>query len=284
VTASRLVPCLLLCAICAAGLSTVDARAQDPMGDAAWDGSLNCTAPNDVTRFKARLPNTARAIRRRQPLTIVAIGSSSTKGVGATDDANTYPAQLADSLRQRWPDLTVRVINKGVGGEDARQMLGRFETDVLPYKPQLVVWQVGSNYTLRSTDMEAYAGILRKGINRLRSARTDVILMDLQYAPRVLEKPIHRRMIDTMGALANDLKVAIFRRFAIMRYWVSSGRYDFEDVVTRDRLHMNDASYGCIGKLLADSVTAAARAVRPSPAEGAAAARGGFVAPLTSMR
>jgi len=254
------------------------------MGDTAWDGSLNCTAPKDVTRFKARLPNTARAIRRRQPLTIVAIGSSSTEGVGATGDASTYPAQLAAALRQRWPDLPVRVINKGVGGEDARQMLGRFETDVLPYKPQLVIWQVGSNYTLRSTDLEAYAAILRKGINRLRSARTDVILMDLQYAPRVLEKPIHRRMIDTMGALANDLKVAIFRRFAIMRYWVSSGRYDFEDVVTRDRLHMNDASYSCIGKLLADSVTVAARAVRPSPAEGAAAARGGFVTPLTSMR
>jgi len=283
VTPRRLLPCLLLYVVCAAA-SPGGARAQDPYGDGAWDGTLNCSAPEDVTRFKARLPNTARAIRRRDPLTIVAIGSSSTEGVGATDKAMTYPAQLAASLRQRWPDLTVRVINKGVGGEDARQMLARFETDVLPYKPQLVIWQVGSNYTLRSTDLEAYAAILREGVNRLRSTRTDVILMDLQYAPQVLEKPIHRRMIDTMGALANDLKVALFRRFAIMRYWVADGRYGFEDVVTRDRLHMNDASYGCIGKLLADSVTAAARAVRPTPAEGAAAARGGFMTPQTTMR
>jgi len=284
VTARRLLSCLFLIAACATGLTGGAAYAQDPYGDSVGDGGLNCTAPDDVTRFKARLPNTARAIRRRQPLTIVAIGSSSTEGVGATDKAMTYPAQLALALRQRWPDLSVQVINKGVGGEDARQMLARFEKDVLPYKPQLVIWQVGSNYTLRSTDLEAYAAILRKGINRLRAAHTDVILMDLQYAPRVLKKPIHRQMIDTMGALANDLKVAIFRRFAIMRYWVSSGRYDFDDVVTRDHLHMNDASYSCIGKLLADSVTAAARAVRPSPAEGAAAARSGFVTPQTSMR
>lgn len=283
-TASRFFLCLFLYAACAAVLPTVDARAQDPIDDTVGDGSLNCTAPRDVTRFKTRLPNTARAIRRRQPLTIVAIGSSSTEGVGATDGASTYPAQLAVALRQCWPNLAVQVINKGVGGEDARQMLARFETDVLPYKPQLVIWQVGSNYTLRSTDLEAYAAILRKGIDRLRSAHTDVILMDLQYAPRVLEKPIHRRMIDTMGSLANDLKVAIFHRFAIMRYWVSSGRYDFDDVVTRDHLHMNDASYSCIGALLADSVAAAARAVRPSPAEGAAAARGGFATPQTSMR
>jgi lysophospholipase L1-like esterase len=243
--------------------------------DAVSAQAFECTAPADVTRFKADLPNTARAIRQRKPLTIVAIGSSSTEGVGASLPENAYPAQLAIALKVRWPDLDVRVVNKGVGGEDAAQMLARFATDVLPYKPQLVIWQVGSNYALRSTDLDAYAAILRKGINRLRAADTDVILMDLQYAPMVLEKPVHRRMVDRMRALANDLKVAIFRRFAIMRHWVTSGRYDFEDIVTRDRLHMNDASYGCIGELLADSVAAAARAVRPSPATGASAGRDG---------
>jgi acyl-CoA thioesterase-1 len=37
------------------------------------------------------------------------------------------------------------VINKGVGGEMAFQMLARLERDVLPYHPQLVIWQTGSN-------------------------------------------------------------------------------------------------------------------------------------------
>lgn len=266
------------------GLMADLSRAQDPLDDMAWDGSLNCSVPADVTRFKAGLPNTARAIRQGRELSIVAIGSSSTEGVGATDRANAYPAQLAAALKRHWPKLTVQVINKGVGGEDAQQMLARFESDVLPYKPQLVIWQVGSNYTLRSRDLDAYAAILRDGVNRLRSAHTDIILMDLQYAPQMLGKPVHRQIIDTMGALANDLKVAMFRRFAIMRQWVSGHRYAFEDIVARDRLHMNDASYACIGNLLADSVSAAARAVMPSPAEGAAAARGGFISPLTSMR
>ena len=39
---------------------------------------------------------------------------------------------------------------------------------------------------------------------------------------------------------------------------------------SRDGLHLNDVSYGCIARLLADSLTAAARAV-PPPEEGAAA-------------
>jgi len=46
---------------------------------------LRCTAPDAVTRFTVTLPNTARALRRGDALVIVAIGSSSTQGVGASD-------------------------------------------------------------------------------------------------------------------------------------------------------------------------------------------------------
>jgi len=91
-----------------------------------------------------------------------------------------------------------------VGGEDARQMLARFETDVLPYKPQLVIWQVGSNYTLRSTDLEAYAAILRKGIDRLRSAHTDVILMDQGDGTRVRWSARMRPLVPGTGWLVKS--------------------------------------------------------------------------------
>lgn len=257
---TRAFPVLLL--LCPVLILTIQiAVAQESPPKITPSGSLDCTAPQDVTRFKRSLPNTARAIRKGEVLTIVAIGSSSTEGIGATEDDRSYPAQLARALREQWPDLKIVVINKGVGGEDAQQMLRRFETDVLPYDPQLVIWQVGSNYALLNRDMDTYTAILRKGVKQLQASDTDVILMDLQYAPQVLGKPVHRRVITAMGELANDLKVAVFRRFAIMRHWVTSGKYDMQDIVARDRLHMNDASYGCIGRLLADSVSAAARAV-----------------------
>jgi acyl-CoA thioesterase-1 len=88
--------------------------------------ALRCTAPEAVTHFKVSLPNTARAIRRGEALGIVAIGSSSTQGVGASDQAHTYPALLAEELRRRWPRLAVTVVNKGGGGETADLMLARF--------------------------------------------------------------------------------------------------------------------------------------------------------------
>jgi len=234
---------------------------------------VSCTAPKSVARLDGALPNTARAIRHGREIVIVAIGSSSTQGVGASDKAHTYPAVLAEELRRRWPRLAVTVVNKGVGGQVAEQMLARFETDIMPYRPQLVIWQIGSNSTLKNASIESYAATIRSGLRRLKAARVDVVLMDPQYAPRVIAKPLHQRIIATIGAAANDFKVAVFHRFDVMRLWVASGQHRMEDVISRDRLHMNDVSYGCIARLLADSLDAAARATPPQPAEAADAAR-----------
>lgn len=220
--------------------------------------ALGCSAPLETTRFKVRLPNTARAIRSGKNLVIVTIGSSSTQGVGASDPAHTYPALLAEELRHRWPQLAVTVINKGIGGEMTSQMLARFERDVLPYHPQLVIWQTGSNEVLRSGDIEGYVGTIRDGISRLKAAQIDVVLMDPQFAPRVNAKPMHLFIVDLIGAVANEMNVAVFRRFAVMRHWIWSGEYKVEDIISSDGLHMNDVSYSCIARLLADSLAAAA--------------------------
>jgi lysophospholipase L1-like esterase len=225
---------------------------------AASHTALGCSAPQEMTRFRVGLPNTARAIRAGKAPVIVAIGSSSTKGVGASDPAHTYPSLLAEELRRRWPPLAVTVINKGVGGEMAFQMLARFERDVLPHRPQLVIWQTGSNQALKSEDMEGYADTIREGISRLKAAHVDVVLMDPQFAPRVLARPIHLLVVDSISVVANDMKVAVFPRFAVMRHWISSGQYKIEDIISSDGLHMNDVSYSCIARVLADSLVEAA--------------------------
>ena len=219
--------------------------------------ALGCTTTQETTRFTATLPNTAGAIRSGKELVIIAIGSSSTKGVGASDPAHTYPARLAEELRHHWPELPLSVINKGIGGEIASQMLARFERDVLPYHPQLVIWQTGSNQVLKSGNIKEFVATIREGISRLKAAHADVVLMDPQFAPRLLAQPLHLFIVDSIGAIANEMKVAVFRRFAVMRDWIWSGRYKMEDIISSDGLHMNDASYSCIAHLLADSLVAA---------------------------
>jgi acyl-CoA thioesterase I len=218
---------------------------------------LDCSAPQEMTRFNVKLPHIARAVRSGKPLVIVAIGSSSTAGVGASDPAHTYPAVLAKELQHHWPQLAVTVINKGVGGELSSQMLARFERDVLPYHPQLVIWQTGSNQLLKSENIEGYTETLREGISRLKATQADIVLMDPQFAPRVLARRMHLSVVDSIAAVANDTNVDVFPRFAVMRHWISSGQYKIEDIISSDGLHMNDVSYSCIAHLLADSLVAA---------------------------
>ena len=49
-----------------------------------------------------------------------------------------------------------------------------------------------------------------------------------------------------------------------MRYWVTQGQHSIEDMIVHDQLHMNDVSYQCIARLLADSLASAALAAPPS--------------------
>ena len=226
---------------------------------------LDCTTGAGLHRFESSLPVTASAIRRGDDLVIVAIGSSSTAGAGASDDSLTYPAQLAHELRRRWPTLDVTVLNKGVGGEVAKQMMARFQPDVIDNHPDLVIWQTGTNsllYSEPAEPTEPFDELLRRGIRQLKKAKADVILMDPQYAPKVLASPRHLRVVETLRAVSRELNTGLFPRFAVMRSWIESGRFSMGELITPDSLHMSDTSYTCVARLLAAGI---ADAVRGTP-------------------
>src|SRR5689334_12463495 len=97
---------------------------------------------NRNVRLEGSLPVVARKLATGQPVTIVAFGSSSTVGYGATSPIFSYPYRLADQLRRKFPQADITVLNRGVGGEDAVQMMARLQPAVLDAKPDLVIWQV----------------------------------------------------------------------------------------------------------------------------------------------
>jgi lysophospholipase L1-like esterase len=202
----------------------------------------------------AALPRVAERIARGKSITVVAIGSSSTAGAGASDPNRSYPGVLETALGLRLRGMQIKVINKGVNGDIDRSMVARFDRDVFPHRPHLVVWQVGANAVLREDGVAAYDAVIRDGVRRLKASGADVVLMDLQYAPRMLREPDYPDMEAMLGRIANDERVGLFHRFAIMRSWVESGRMTNDEMLSPDGLHLNDLSYGCVGRLLAQSI------------------------------
>lgn len=189
----------------------------------------------------------------RSEIRIVAIGSSSTAGAGATAPDRAYPAQLERYLARQWPQRQVRVLNRGINGEEAADMIRRFGDDILKVSPDLVIWQVGTNYLMRNEGVGAYAETLREGLERLKRQGIGVILMDPQYAPRVLSDPDHQAIVDLIADVAREHDVPVFPRFSLMQAWSVQGIF-WSQMLTPDMLHLNDWSYGCIAAALGEEL------------------------------
>jgi hypothetical protein len=99
-----------------------------------------CAADPAVWGGFPALPRAARALTLERCLTVVAIGSSSTEGIGASSPDRTYPAQLERLLRERFPRATIKVVNRGVGGETVAANLARLRPDAIDLRPDLAIW------------------------------------------------------------------------------------------------------------------------------------------------
>jgi acyl-CoA thioesterase-1 len=230
----------------------------------ALAGEAPCVAPADLTRLVLPLKRTARRLASGKLIMIVALGSSSTAGAGASSAATTYPNRLMVELAQRFPTQPITVLNRGISGERAIDMLARFDESVAAEHPDLVLWQVGTNAVLRGYEHSKSNLLIRDGIRRMKAIGADVVLIDPQFAPKVIAKPENEDMVDLISNAATQENVDLFHRFALMRHWCEIDGMPFETFVSTDGLHMNDWSYSCLAKALADAIADAATTDRYS--------------------
>src|SRR4030088_3441178 len=201
------------------------------------------------------LPHVASRVAGGWPVVIVAFGSSSTVGYGTTSPEFTYPNRLAAQLHRRYPSADITVVNRGQGGEDAPEMMKRLQTALLDMKPDLVIWQVGTNAVIRNLDPAETAKMVEEGVARIQAAGADVVLVDPQYSPRVTEHAESASKIVTLlGKVATLRHIGIFPRFEVMREWHDRQALPVESFVIDDGLHMNDWGYACFAQLLGDDL------------------------------
>ncbi len=211
--------------------------------------------PSKGAKSMGSLPHVASKLVAGQPVVIVAFGSSSTAGYGATSPDFNYPNRLAAQLRRQYPTADISVINAGKGGEDAPEMMKRLQTSVIDMHPDLVIWQVGTNAVLRNLDPGETAKLVEQGISQIQAVGADVVLIDPQYSPRVNEHAESAgKMMTLLNKTAELRKVGIFPRFAVMKDWHEKQAIPIENFVISDGLHMSDWGYACFAQLLGDDI------------------------------
>ena len=212
-----------------------------------------CRAPAELLGLGNPLEIAKAAVAEERDLRVVALGSSSTQGYGASNPQFAYPAQLKMRLDKALPGIHVHVWNKGVGGQDAAEMVERMKTDVKPEHAHIVVWQVGTNSAIRRDPLTKFAEKLRTGIDIGHSLGANFIMMNLQYVPAVVALPDEEEYARAMADVAKEKGVGLFRRFEIMKSWYNDGM-PYAQFVINDGLHLNDFGQKCIAKLLSQSI------------------------------
>ena len=146
------------------------------------------------------------------------------------------------------------MVNQGIGGQEAPIEFQRFHTDVIAEKPDLVIWQVGTNAIWQSPNsipppptFDETTSAIRDGLVKLRDqTQADVVLMDLQYVPAVLtpaKKANAIAMVKAIGELAQGARVNVFRRFAFMKGMSEVEQVSFDRMIDpgdEHRLHDSD--------------------------------------------
>jgi acyl-CoA thioesterase-1 len=176
-------------------------------------------------------------------LVIIAFGSSSTLGARASSPDRAYPAVLEKYLNPALgPDRAVSVVNRGIGGEDVNTMMARLERDVLRDKPDIVIWQTGTNDPLHYIPLWRFFLKTREGIRQMQDAGIAVVLMEPQDSQRTRGNA-SVRFRDAVRAIGEEMGVPVIRRFDLIRKWLADGTVTEGEIMSADGLHMADEGY-----------------------------------------
>jgi len=225
------------------------------------DDAHGCAVPAYLLATESALPKVADAIKTRKRLDILVAGSGSSALPGSDGASMSYPSRLEAALREALAGVTVNVRTelrpKKTAAEAAEgfgQMMDKLPPD---QKPDLVIWQTGTVDAIRSVDPDDFRAALDTGVEALQKAGSEVLLINLQYNPRMETMLSVGPYNDTIRVVAQQHEVPMFDRFSIMRHWSDAGDFDLFGSV--HGYGMAKRVHDCIGRALSAMVVEASR-------------------------
>ncbi len=238
---------VLFAALLVGGLLLDSATAQRPD---------SCDVPGYLLFGDGELNHVAAAVKERQKLDIVIIGTGSSTLTGPDGSLHAYPARLEAALIRRLPNVAVKVKTFATGREIAQKMAEELKKMLAAEQPSLVVWQTGTVDAMRGVEPDAFGAALNEGVERIQAAGVDVILMNMQYSPRTDTMIAVGPYAENMRWASQQRGVPLFDRLGIMRHWSDTGAFDF--YAATKAYSVAQQVHQCIGRALATQIIDAA--------------------------
>lgn len=173
---------------------------------------------------------------------IVAMGDSITQGGG-------YLRYADAVLAQQYPDLKIaKILNKGISGQKAEDLIARFEKDVIANKPAVVTINIGINDVWHRLGkphddevLKNYKSNVTKMVDLAQAAGIKVILL----TPTVIEENAdaegNKRLtlyVDAMKQIAAEKKCGAVDLHGLFLEAIQKKPADKKTWLTSDNVHM----------------------------------------------
>jgi lysophospholipase L1-like esterase len=215
-----------------------------------------CEIPGYLLSGNNDLKRVAASVKEDRRLTVAVVGTGSSALAGPDGPTSAYPARLETALKQRLPDLRIKVITLVRSRQTADDLAKGMAKLLVDEKPDLVIWQTGTIDAIRRIEPDDFRAALDEGIEALQKGGADVILMNMQYSPRTDMMLALGPYADVMRFVAQQHEVPLFDRLSIMHHWSDTGEFDLyasgKDNVLAQRVH------DCIGRAMATMIIDAA--------------------------
>jgi hypothetical protein len=224
-----------------------------------------CLMAQHLLEHTFPLPRAARAIAAKK-LDVLVVGAGSSRLPGPNGARIAYPARLQQALTELLPGVAVKVATDVKAHRTAAAMVKTLKATLAAAKPALMIWQTGTVDAMQAVDPDQFSDTLEQGIGMARAAGADVVLVNAQYSPRTESMIALDTYAEDMRWVALQHDVPLFNRFEIMRLWAEIGTFDL--TAAANKLDTARRVHACIGWLLADLVTGAAKPGEPQTEGG----------------
>ncbi|MFG1298819.1 SGNH/GDSL hydrolase family protein [Xanthobacter sp. V3C-3] len=237
---------------------------------AGMPGAMACPAsgrPSPLVLTKG-----AKALREGAPLRILAIGSSSTAGAGASSADANYPSQLARRLETAFGPGRVEITNAGVSGETGPGTLRRLQSFMAnPPAPDLVIWQVGTNDVIFGGDPASLRQLVTTGLDAIKATGAAALVIDQQYFPGIGNAERYEAFVAAVDGAAAARGASVMQRYRMMKQWAAQDPQGFKASLAWDSFHQGDKGYACLAELIAPAIVSGVAAAGGSSAKPKAA-------------
>lgn len=227
------------------------APADPSAGPSPYELSADCRTTGKPVDQLAPLPNTTRAIKQRKNVRLLAIGATSVARRDRADGG--YDLLMETLLEKTVKGLTVDVIERGVSGELAEDAAERLKVEVALNRPDLVLWQVGTNDAMAYIPVARIERSISHTVQWLKANNVDVILIGLHYA-RSLRRDRHYQQTRAMlSKLSRSLKVMRIGRYEAAEFAHRAARAKLS--TSFDEVEQTEQSYDCMAEHIARGIT-----------------------------